>query len=219
MLLCLVLSQFQFLRHFFTRISQNFFPDVVILQNFPLVLVQYSLPLRPPRPLILLFRIPRNNLLCFSIFFLFFSEKSSSTKKLNFEPYHPEEELDDDELIEDDVIIKEKDRKKNCFLDEEAEVSDDDEIYENVDQSASEDGEDADESDHGDDDEGNEEDDVLENKSDEEVDVTQSSASKPFNADEDGEDVADSSISRSLFKYNTTGSDLGAKHGQKFFLV
>ena len=101
----------------------------------------------------------------------------ATCKKLNFEPYHPEDEPDDDELIEDDVVYEEKTRDKNCFLDEEAEVSDvDNEQDEDDDESADSDGLD------------------FPHKDDPAPKPDKSNASKETNT---------------LFKYNTTGSDLG----------
>ncbi|KAL6589979.1 hypothetical protein ACP70R_050177 [Stipagrostis hirtigluma subsp. patula] len=50
-------------------------------------------------------------------------EEEFGVREPSFDPYHPEDEPDDEDLVEDDIDMSaEQNRKKNEFLDEEAEV-------------------------------------------------------------------------------------------------
>lgn len=139
---------------------------------------------------------------------------------MNFEPYHPEEEPDDDDLIEDDIKLKDKKKRKNDFLDEEADVSYDEE--ENIDNESEEDvtfdGEYCDEE--------NEDSDTNEERDDEEEkdDECESEVEKTVRNWESGRDAADVSscannedfkeplmakYTEKLFKNDISGAALG----------
>lgn len=157
-----------------------------------------------------------------NFFFCFFNlDIDFSGRKLNFEPYHPEEEPDDDDLIEDDIKLKDKKKRKNDFLDEEADVSYDEE--ENIDNESEEDvtfdGEYCDEE--------NEDSDTNEERDDdeeEEEDECESEVEKNASNDESGRGTADISSSaknedfkeplmakctEKLFKNDISGAALG----------
>ncbi|XP_065223021.1 claspin-like [Planococcus citri] len=125
-------------------------------------------------------------------------DDAATCKKLNFEPYHPEDEPDDDELVEDDVVYEEKNRDKNCFVDEEADVS---ELEDEEDDNPAE----QDDADNGEDDDDDDDDDKDSVDSDGlDFHVKDDSPSKPDQSNDNAE-------SSKLFKYNTTGFDLEKK--------
>lgn len=134
-------------------------------------------------------------------------------EKPNFEPYHPEEELDDDELSEEDIIFREKKLEKNDFVDDEAEVSYDEE--ENIgdgdveDEDEDEDCEENSGTDVEDEAKNHEEDilDVGNDESEEEEDTLSLSLN-----DDNFKKPSNQKISQ-IFKHNTTSNELGKLTG------
>lgn len=144
----------------------------------------------------------------------FFSDEDY-IKKPDFEPYHPEDELDDDELEEDDVELKEKKKSRNDFVDDEAEVSFDED--ENLKESDVEDEEEveAEEAAERDHESADDEADIEADDKDEDVDSDSELLSTEKETTESNQASAEifkkplPSQNFPIFKYNTTGTDLG----------
>lgn len=147
----------------------------------------------------------------------FFRTDEECSEKSDFEPYHPEDELDDDELEENDIEMEEKRTKRNDFVDDEAEVSFDED--ENLKESDVEDEESEKETEaeetavEGDHESADDEADVEADDKDEDEDSDAEMLSTKKELAESSQPSQEVFKKPSqlfpLFKYNTTGADLG----------